>query len=82
VSDFPDVRLKALVTFPATVIGGVGISVVKSGSTYTFKLDHNELNPVSAVASLPTTYVVLFDAVTGLYSRISLTNLKTVLGIP
>lgn len=54
-TDFPDLKLKALVNFPATVIGGAGIDVVKQNGTYKLNLDYNEFMPPLSVLSLPDT---------------------------
>ena len=78
-TDFPDVKLKTLVSFPATVAGGTGIDVTRASGVYTFDLDHGELTAVSTVASLATSYVVLWDQTANSYSRISLTDLKTLM---
>jgi len=80
-TDFPDLKLKTLVNFPARASGGTGIEVTKTDGAYTVDLDHSELVPVSEVASLTTTYVVLWDELADSYSRVSLEDLKTVLGI-
>lgn len=80
-TDFPDVKLKAVLSFPAQVVGGTGLAVVKTNGTYTFNLAIDELAQVGSVTAVPaaTTFVLLWDSVSGSYSRISLTNLKTTL---
>jgi len=80
-TDFPDLKLKTLVNFPARASGGTGIEITKTDGAYTVDLDLGDLVPVSSVASLATTYVVLWDETTDSYSRISLTDLATVLGV-
>lgn len=52
-TDFPDLKLKALVSFPATVTGGVGIDVTKQNGSYRLNLDYNEFMPPLSVLSLP-----------------------------
>ena len=81
-TDFPDLKLKAHVNFPAVANGGTGIGITKADGAYTVDLDHGELVPVSTVASLTTTYVVLWNETDDSYSRISLTDLATALGVP
>jgi hypothetical protein len=36
--DFPDLKLKMLVSFPADANGGTGIDIVKSGGAFTVNL--------------------------------------------
>jgi hypothetical protein len=78
VTDLPDIKLKALVSFPANVVGGIAIDVTQKNGAYTFDLDINELAPVTTVpaASYPTTYLVLWNSATGTFNRISITNFK------
>jgi hypothetical protein len=80
-TDLPDVKLKALISFPATVNGGTGIGVVQANGVYTFNLATDELALVGSVApaDAPATFLMLWNSTTGSYSRISLTNLKTTL---
>ena len=80
-TDFPDLKLKTLVNFPARASGGTGIEITKTDGAYTVDLDLGDLVPVSSVASLATTYVVLWNETDDSYSRISLTDLATALGI-
>jgi hypothetical protein len=81
VTDLPDLKIKALVAFPAEVHGGTGIGVEKDANIFTFNIDYTEIGEVASVSDLTTTFVVLHDATSDTYLRISLTNLKTVLGI-
>jgi hypothetical protein len=80
-TDFPDVKLKAMVSFPASVNGGTGIEVDLLAGTYTLNLAIDELAEVGSVAASPatTTFLLLWNSSTDSYSRISLTNLKTTL---
>ena len=81
-TDLPDIKIKALVSFPPNAIGGTGIAVDKTSGNFIIDLDYSEIAQVTTVSSLATTFVVLWDSVSGVYQRISLSNLKTVLGIP
>jgi hypothetical protein len=80
-TDLPDIRIKALVSFPPNALGGTGIDITKTDGHFVVDLDYSEIAQVTT-AALPTSFVVLWDSVNGVYQRISLTNLKTVLGIP
>jgi hypothetical protein len=81
-TDLPDFKIKALVSFPSNALGGTGIDITKSDGHFVVDLDYSEIAQVTTVSGLATNFVVLWDSVTGVYQRISLTNLKTVLGIP
>ena len=80
-TDFPDIKIKALVNFPASVIGGTGIDVVQSGGTYSFHLDFGELAQVSTVPAqaVPTTFLVLWESTQNTYRRMSITDFKAAL---
>jgi len=81
-TDLPDLKIKALVSFPSNALGGTGIDITKSDGHFIVDLDYSEIAQITSVASLATNFVVLWDQTAGVYQRISLTNLKTVLGIP
>jgi hypothetical protein len=53
VTDFPDLKLKTLVSFPATAIGGTGLNIVKAGSNFTINLDYTEF-PLLALPPQPS----------------------------
>ena len=53
-TDFPDLKLKALVSFPAAVLDGAGIDVVKANGTFTFNLAFDDFAPPVAGISDPT----------------------------
>jgi len=79
-TDLPDFKIKALVSFPPNALGGTGIDITKSDGHFIVDLDYSEIAQVTT-AVLPTSFVVLWDGVNNVYQRISLTDLKTVLGI-
>jgi hypothetical protein len=80
-TDFPDVKLKASVSFPASVNGGTGLAVVKQNGTYTFNLAIDELAQTSAITSAlaPTTFLLLWESTQNTYRRISITDFKAAL---
>lgn len=43
----PKVKLKALVSFPAEVRGGTGITVTKENGVYTLDIDPDEIGPLA-----------------------------------
>jgi hypothetical protein len=81
-TDFPDMKLKALVNFPASVIGGTGIDVVQNGGVYSFNLDFGELAQIAAIPTpaLPTTFVALYESTQNTYRIISVPNLQAQIG--
>jgi hypothetical protein len=78
-TDLPDLRIKALVSFPAQVVGGAGLSVTKTNGAYRFDLDYSEFAQYPAVppASQPTTSVLLWESSSSQYGRISVAGLQT-----
>jgi hypothetical protein len=61
-------KLKVVPQFPAQVVGGPGIDVVKSNGNYSFNLDYTDF---PQIAALPTdaTYALIFDPLTGQYAQ-------------
>jgi hypothetical protein len=48
-TDFPDLKFKALVQFPAALRGGIGISIDQSNGVYTISSSSTIINPAVAV---------------------------------
>jgi hypothetical protein len=83
--DFPDVKLKLMVTFPASVIGGTGIDVTQQSGQYKFDLDLGELAQTTTIstAASPTTFLLLWESTQNTYRRISIKDFKAALaGLP
>ena len=80
-TDFPDMKLKALVSFPASVIGGTGIDVVQNAGTYSFNLDFGELAQIATIPTIavPTTFLILWESTQNTYRRMSITDFKAAL---
>ena len=80
-TDLPDMRVKAIVNFPAVVNGGTGLSVTKEAGAYTFDLDYSEIALVTSIPALSkaTTSILLFESVQGNFSRMTLADFKTLL---
>jgi hypothetical protein len=71
VTDFPDLKMKALVNFPASVIGGAGVDVVKQNGRYQFDLAFSDFAPpVAGVLDPPHQNALLWNSLTGLYSLV------------
>jgi hypothetical protein len=66
--DFPDLKLKAQVNFPAQAYGGTGLNIVKSGGNYTVNLDYSEfIPPVSSISDPAHQNALLWNSVTQQY---------------
>ena len=63
----PKVKFKTITSFPATVLDGVDIDVVKQNGNYQFNLDFGDFGAISAIPTSPTSYVLTYDTATGVY---------------
>jgi hypothetical protein len=64
----PKLKLKALVNFPATVLGGTGIGITKTSGNFTVNLDYSEF---AFLGSLPTgSNVLVWDPVSNVYTLV------------
>ena len=81
-TDLPDVKLKTLVSFPASVRGGTGINVEQSGGVYTFNIDYSEIAPVPTIppGNVDTTYIVAWDSINNTFTTISMPNASQAVG--
>jgi hypothetical protein len=68
-TDFPDLKVKALVSFPATVLDGTGIDVTKQNGTYQFDLAYDDFAPPVAGISDPSHQnALLWNDITKVYA--------------
>ena len=68
-TDLPDLKIKALVSFPATVLDGTGIDVSKTNGAYQFDLDFSDFAPPVAGISNPTHQnALLWDDINNSYA--------------
>jgi hypothetical protein len=81
-TDLPDLKIKALVSFPAAVHGGTGLAVRQENGVYTFDLDYGELAQISSIPTpaLPTTFLALWESTQDTYRRMSVPDLQTQIG--
>jgi hypothetical protein len=81
-TDFPDLKLKAMVQFPASVIGGAGIDVVKANGSYTISINYSDFTP--PVTSLPAGAMtaVMWNSITNTYYLTPVSAFATSVGIP
>ena len=61
-------KLKVFPQFPAQLIGRTGIDVVKQNGVYYLDLDYTGFPQIAALPS-HTTYVLIYDPVTGTYMQ-------------
>jgi hypothetical protein len=74
-TNFPALKLKTLVNFPANAFGGTGIEIDKSNGSYTVNLDYSEFWP--PIIALPpdtsTLYALIWNSATDIYDLCPLT---------
>jgi hypothetical protein len=82
VTDFPDLKIKTLVSFPAAVFGGTGLAVRQQNGQFYFDLAFGELAQVTTIAApvVPTTFLALWESTQDTYRRMSMTDLQTQIG--
>lgn len=80
-TDFPDLKIKALVSFPAAVYGGTGLAVRQESGSFYFDLAIGELAQATTIPVPATTFVLLWESTQNTYRRISFPDLKTALGL-
>ena len=66
-TDFPDLKLKALLSYPANIIGGVGLTATKANGSLTLDYAWQEFGAISAIPTSPTSYILTYDTVTNAY---------------
>lgn len=64
-TDFPDLKIKALVSFPANVYGGAGITVSYASGNYTITTDYSKFAVYPAAPS--GSYSLVYNPLTGMY---------------
>jgi hypothetical protein len=77
VTDFPDLKIKALVAFPATVLDGNGIDVVREDGNYQFNLAFDDFAPVGVVTDGTNQCALLWNSLTGAYTLVPAATLVT-----
>jgi hypothetical protein len=71
-TDLPDVKLKALISFPATVNGGTAIDVTQSNGVYTFNLEYSDIQLLPSVptAAIATSYFLGWESTTNQFGLV------------
>jgi len=81
-TDLPDIKIKALVSFPANALGGTGIDITKSNGHYVIDLAYNDFGaPVGMLPPLTYQNVLLWDHIAGQYALTPISLLGSV-GVP
>ena len=72
-TDFPDLKFKALVSFPASVLDGVGIDFVNQNGSYQFNIDFSDFAPpvtFGTTGCAANQSALLWNGVTGQYTLV------------
>jgi hypothetical protein len=72
-TDFPQLKMKALVNFPAQANGGVAITITQAAGIYTVNLDYTKLSV--GVIDLANSYIALYNILTKTYQVSVITGL-------
>jgi hypothetical protein len=68
VTDFPDLKLKALVSFPAAILDGAGIDVVKQNGSFQFNIAFDDFAPpVGGISDPAHQNALLWNSITNAY---------------
>lgn len=63
----PKVKLKTVVSFPASVYGGTGIDVTKANGALTVDLDYSDFGTISSLPTSPTNNILTYDTQTNAF---------------
>lgn len=71
-TDLPEVKLKALVNFPASTTGRTGITVVRDGGRFFLDLDYADfqITPIVSVGDMPNSYNLIWDEVKHTFAKV------------
>jgi hypothetical protein len=70
-TDFPQLKMKTLVNFPAQAYGRVGITVSKTAGAFYIDLDYTKFTPGPLPADLTTIYSLLWNSITNTYQLLA-----------
>lgn len=77
-TDFPDLKIKAQVSFPARVLDGTGVDVVKANGSYQFNLAYDDFAPpIAVVPDVANQSVLLWNSITQAYALAPVTLLAS-----
>lgn len=81
-TDFPDLKFKAVVQFPAKVLDGTGIDIVKSNGSYQFNLDFGDFAPpVGSISDVTHQNALLWNSVIGSYTLAPITLFTSAINV-
>jgi hypothetical protein len=71
-TDLPEVKLKALVNFPANTVGRTGIDVTKENGSYYLDLDYAQfqITPTVPVGDMPNSYNLIWNEATHTFAKV------------
>jgi hypothetical protein len=71
-TDLPEVKLKAMVNFPASAIGRTGITVVKDGGKFFLDLNYDDIQitPTVSAGDIPNSYNLIWDETKKIFSLV------------
>jgi len=76
-TDFPDLKLKTLVSFPAAVFGGTGLAVRQENGKFYFDLAYEEFATVASLPDATNYYVLSFNTVSKTYVLVPVAWLRS-----
>ena len=71
-TDLPDLKIRALVNFPASAVGRTGIDVVKDGGTFYLDLNYADfqITPTVPAEDMPNAYNLIWDEVKQTFAKV------------
>jgi hypothetical protein len=82
-TDFPDLKIKALINFPTTTTGGAGVDVTNANGNYVIDLAYDDFAPpVSGVSDATHQTILVWNTATGQYTLTPISLLGGGGGVP
>jgi hypothetical protein len=79
----PKLKIKAVVSFPATILDGVGIDVVKSNGTFQFNIAFDDfLPPATGISDAAHSNALLWNSTTDVYTLVPVSMLAAGGAVP
>ena len=79
----PKLKIKAVISFPATVLDGVGIDVIKQNGTFQFNIAFDDfLPPATGIADAAHSNALLWNSATGVYTLVPVSLLAAGGAVP
>ena len=75
-TDFPDLKIKAIISFPASIVDGIGVDHVRTNGSYQFNIAFDDFAPpVGVIPDLAHQNALLWNSVTGAYTLVTASTL-------